>query len=385
MQTINYYLQPERYRINKFVGLVRLNDVDALRKHKVTYGSIDFSNCTPASKFEVHNVVLRVTDRNMLLALITNGYDVNLSSGDNFKSSLFYKALEKEDIELITLCLQNGGDIHNIGAEGVITIFLQTGNSEIVEQCLKGEQDAEKLLSFVKKILLDTIELYAQKSILETWSAHDNKKYMEIIKLSTAHGANMNCTYCDRNNKQSTPLIGACIKSNIDLVRFLINCGADINYVTMETGPLHAAINSGSVKIVEYLLDQPNIDVNQQTSTALESPLHVASRKGNVRFIEMLLDKGANKSAYNLEGEYPYNVMAKKSADYIYKILALDSLTPAEEISLILEVKKLKESILQIQNKYDEILEKLQKNDNKLGVLEVELQQVSAPSRKKQT
>ena len=171
MQTINYYLQPERYRINKFVGLVRLNDVDALRKHKVTYGSIDFSNCTPASKFEVHNVVLRVTDRNMLLALITNGYDVNLSSGDNFKSSLFYKALEKEDIKLITLCLQNGGDIHKIGAQGVITIFLQTGNSEIVEQCLKGEQDAEKLLSFVKKILLDTIELYAQKSILETWSA----------------------------------------------------------------------------------------------------------------------------------------------------------------------------------------------------------------------
>ena len=89
-------------------------------------------------------------------------------------------------------------------------------------------------------------------------------------------------------------------KNTLRFVKFLVSCGADVNCVTVNTGPLHAAINSGSLDVLKYLLGQSNIDVNQQTLSTFESPLHIAYRKGDVRFIEILLNKGASKSVYNL-------------------------------------------------------------------------------------
>ena len=359
------------------------------------------------------------------------------------------------DCELLKLCLINGGD-----AQCVIGNVMLTKNKEIIELCLKSEQNADKLQSLATTTLRYILDgnqdqlmdceiikfcLYnrgsvqdndvgnimrkGDKEIIELWlkSEQDEKKLkllvdsalqyifdgskkydlVEITELLSANGANMDVVYqCNRysGNGAHTLIIEACIQGNISLVRTLLtDCAADVNCVTADNGPLHAAIKSISIDIVRYLLDQPKIDVNQQILSTFETPLHVASKLGDVRFVKMLLDKGANKKIYYLKGQYPCDVVHESVGKYYHKILAVDTLVSVEEKLIIYEHKlmqsledrlpqldlkiselteKYENIVTRMQKRIDEMCEKLQENEKKM--LYMESQQTRLTNRIKQ-
>ena len=330
--------QMERDLVVKFVEALRLNDIGAVLICDKKYGLVNFFDSSGSYKhYDVSVAVSQVSDRIMLLTLITSGYNVNGREYDN--STIFSRVIESEDLELIKLCLNNGGNIyHEQHPQDVLFKIISTGNKDIIESCLKSEQDKAKLLPLVNRALQYIFYIeQVPNTASDTWLADYQKNFLDITKLLLAHGANIDVTYqCynDLENKylEYTVLIDACTRGNVALVRALIiDCGADINRVTADTGPLHASINSLMIDVVRYLLDQPNIDFNQQILSTLDSPLHVASKKGDVRFIELLLDKGANKCIYNLMGQYPCDVAHESVGKYFHKILAVDSLVSVEE------------------------------------------------------
>ena len=359
------------------------------------------------------------------------------------------------DRELLTLCLNNGGDV-----QSAINEIMLTEDQAIVELCLKSEKNADKLQSLATaalrcilnrnkdQLLMDSeiikfclynrgsvqnndvgnIMRKGDKEILELWlkSEQDEKKLktfvdsalqyifdgskkydlVEITKLLSANGANMDVVYqCKRypESEAHTLLIEACKQGHISLVRTLLTeCVADVNCVTTDNGPLHAAIKSTSIDIVTFLLAQPKIDVNQQILSTLEAPLHVASKLGDVRFVKMLLDKGANKNIYNLKGQYPCDVAHESVGKYYHKLLVVDSLVSVEERLIIFEhkltqsleyrlpqldlkitelIRKYEDNEIRMQKRIDEMFEKLQENEKKM--LDMESQQTRLASRKK--
>lgn len=97
---------------------------------------------------------------------------------------------------------------------------------------------------------------------------------------------------------------------NIELSKYLLDKGADINYSFGGKGPLHLAINYCSCDFVKYLVDK-NANINAIVNK--KTPLHVAISEENDEIIKYLLDKGANVNpiCINCEIEPPLHLAVR--------------------------------------------------------------------------
>lgn len=82
---------------------------------------------------------------------------------------------------------------------------------------------------------------------------------------------------------------------NLDIVKRLVDLGADVNVSggTFETGPLKTAISSGHVEVVKYLLSQgANVDLSEP----FQNPLFSAIYNGRLDIVKLLIDHGIDTS-----------------------------------------------------------------------------------------
>lgn len=75
--------------------------------------------------------------------------------------------------------------------------------------------------------------------------------------------------------------------------------------------PLHAAIEEGHTEVVRLLIET-GADKNQATPDDDETPLHLAARKGHLEIVRVLVEAGADKSAAACDGETPVCVAAQE-------------------------------------------------------------------------
>lgn len=114
-------------------------------------------------------------------------------------------------------------------------------------------------------------------------------------------------------NALSTPLYLAVSNSDIDIVKFLLDNGADID--KCKSPPLHKAINLGNIEIVKVLIDY-GADIEQVYLG--NSPLYLALCKRNTTIIKYLLEKGADPNTLFIN--YCDSIYHKIPID-IFKIL----------------------------------------------------------------
>lgn len=122
----------------------------------------------------------------------------------------------------------------------------------------------------------------------------------ELVKLLLDYGANINtCT-----NTGETPLHGAITAHHLSMVKLLLDNGADIN-ASIATGqtPLRLAVIKGYADVVELLLTR-RAQVNTWGKTGL-TPLHWAALKGQPEIVCLLLKHGADVSAQDDTGRTP--------------------------------------------------------------------------------
>jgi hypothetical protein len=124
---------------------------------------------------------------------------------------------------------------------------------------------------------------------------------LRTVKACVARGANVNI----RCGGGFAPLAVASQKGNFEIVKFLVEHGAQIDKcdnARHKTALLHAAFK-GNVEIVKYLVDK-GAALNMQGVNGW-TPLHDAAWVGQVEIVKYLVDHKADVRILNELGETP--------------------------------------------------------------------------------
>lgn len=124
----------------------------------------------------------------------------------------------------------------------------------------------------------------------------------------------------DANLQGETPLMLACIKGQLDLVRELLSLGARINQPGW--APLHYAASADaphSLAIAQLLLDEhAYIDAESPNGS---TPLMLAAQYGSQAMVELLLNAGADVQLRNQLGLTAVDFARRSDRDFMVRIL----------------------------------------------------------------
>ena len=123
----------------------------------------------------------------------------------------------------------------------------------------------------------------------------------ETVKELIAQGKDIN----DRNTRGYTPLHLAATKNNSEVVKILLENGAEVDAVAIDSGctALHYAASLGYAELCE-LLARYGANLDAQT-TRLETPLHLAVAKGHAGVVALLLKYHARLDIRDRNGMTP--------------------------------------------------------------------------------
>ncbi|KAK7440421.1 hypothetical protein VKT23_017059 [Stygiomarasmius scandens] len=144
------------------------------------------------------------------------------------------------------------------------------------------------------------------------------------------------------NPRGETALIAASEQGNFDIVKLLIDRGADVNAVHTWPGhnPLRAALQKKHIDVAKLLI-QSGADVNKfnllldsiergeldmvkflmQEGASHESILHTAAACGKVDIVQFLLEEGVDINARDASGASPLQEVASEGEEAVIKLL----------------------------------------------------------------
>lgn len=98
----------------------------------------------------------------------------------------------------------------------------------------------------------------------------------------------------NKNFRDETPLMYACARGSLEIVKYLISQGAEIND-TSKYGNTSLIIASyaGYMPIVKYLLDK-EVNINQQDTKNKFTALHWAINNDQLDIVKILIENGAD-------------------------------------------------------------------------------------------
>jgi len=209
---------------------------------------------------------------------------------------------------------------------------------EIHEAAKKGYTDRVREIIIKKPALVNKKDENGFTPAM--WAAM--KGHGEILELLRKSGADVNIFHyavtgdtrnvekiLNRNTKLSnkrnkdgyTPLHLAAAFGKTNMVKLLINRGANIKAKTKEgITPLYSAASSGKVKILDLLIKK-GADPNSRNKHG-KTPLFAAVESGNGRVVAFLIKNGVNINLKDKYGNTPYTIARKYGNDEIISLLS---------------------------------------------------------------
>lgn len=221
-----------------------------LLKALVSVGAdLDLKSATKYDKNRIYNTALNYS----ILSENVEGVSILLNAGasiDN-RSDYLHDAIEVNNLNIVKLLVNKGIDVNQIakGEDGTyyegrspLSLAVFKGNAEIVKFLLLHDADVNM---DEEPILYTAVDCYN----------NDKKNYLNIIKLILNAGTDIDIRYSG-SIRGSTPLILSILNGYTEVVKLLIEYGADVNYTDKKgKKPLYYAI-VGKQEIIKLLVDE---------------------------------------------------------------------------------------------------------------------------------
>ena len=159
-----------------------------------------------------------------------------------------------------------------LGTEA-LNVAAKNGHLDVVKYLMKnGTEDI--------RVLINAVEGGQYETVIHLLTLKQGRKYMQSVDLE----------------KHRSPLQIAARAGHLDILKFLIGEGADINSKDYdENSALHYAALNGHFECVEFLF---KYEVrNNEKNYKGETPLILASREGHLECVKILLEKSTGDIA----------------------------------------------------------------------------------------
>lgn len=251
--------------------------------------------------------------------LTKEGRAKNLDSG-GFTPLLY--AVRENCLSCVEVLIGHGADLDKPDPDGVSPLLLAVLNShwDIAKRLVEAGADVQQW------------DMFGQAPLLAVVSRRNNTRVnpgdplnetdgMAVVRLLLAKGANPNMQVWLRPAKQrggtlsrgTTPLIAAADSGDVEVLRLLLEHGADANHMQADLQTAVSAL-AGAGAPQEQLLEGLQLlvaagaDVNVRAvphhlqRTRGGTPLHYAVRARNDKVVEALVAAGANIDAKDVDG-----------------------------------------------------------------------------------
>ncbi len=224
-------------------------------------------------------LIAAVKDRDSVAAreLIARNVDVNEPQING--ATALHWAVHRDDFEMVNLLIQAGANVNTVTDIGVMPLSLacENGSTSVAEVLLNAGADSNATLRT------------GETSLMRAAFVGD----LGTVNALLAHGADVNAKEPVR---QQTALMWALDRKREDVVRRLVEKGADVDATTtLGFTPLFFAARHNNVEAATLFLDA-GVDVNAISKDDL-SALHVAVRRGHLEVTQLLLERGADANA----------------------------------------------------------------------------------------
>ena len=117
------------------------------------------------------------------------------------------------------------------------------------------------------------------------------------------------------------PLHFAALRGELEMVKFIISSGGDVNRRDVNSAPpLLLAVQGGHLEVSEFLLKM-GADPNLQDTDGV-APIHMAAHAGSHELVKLLLDSGADVQARAGPGVLAVDMALANGHDGLARLLA---------------------------------------------------------------
>ena len=265
-------------------------NLDAIKQH-VAAGT-DLNAKEPSGGSTPLMIAALVGQTEAAKLLIEKGANINARSNDG--GTALHAAAFFCRTRTVKLLLSKGADVNVKNVRGETALDTVAG---------EWSQAVEEVYSYVGGLLQIQLDI-------------------ERIKAARPNIADI---LRERTSKTDDDIWSAAKSGNIEAVMKHISAGNDINIRSVSGAtPLIAASTGGQTEIIRLLIEK-GADVNLREDVGGSTALLAAAFFGHTEIVEMLIDKGADVNARNLSSETPLDtVSAPWSPELaeIYKFIA---------------------------------------------------------------
>ena len=248
--------------------------------------------------------------------LIQQGANINAQDEDGY-TTLMNAALIG-DYEMVKFLLENGANINTKDNDGNTVLYYNIrydhyGKEEMLENAKKIFNLLIKYGADVNTKDNDGASLLDKSYRTSTALAQNREMFKVLVENSFDLESRIDGGEDYPTGYDYTPLMIAAAINDYDMVKFLVEKGADVNakthfeYSSVET-PLLLSLDYEHIEsrydenssVAEYLINNgANINVTNEDG---ETPLMYASKVHNIKVIELLIQKGADINVFDNYG-----------------------------------------------------------------------------------